>query len=65
MIRMCVYLHSRFIKNHPIRIRKDGTLISEGFYHTVYVQYTVYTILFFSSPITSQTFPFESRPSCR
>jgi hypothetical protein len=27
MLRMCVYMHSRFIKNHPIRILKDGPLI--------------------------------------
>jgi hypothetical protein len=30
MIRMCVYMHSRFIENHPIRILEDGPLISEG-----------------------------------
>jgi hypothetical protein len=29
MIRMCVYMHSRFIKNHPIRILEDGPLIFE------------------------------------
>jgi hypothetical protein len=29
MLHMCVYIHSRFIKNHPIRILKDGPLISE------------------------------------
>jgi hypothetical protein len=29
MLRMCVYMHSRFVKNHPIRILKDGPLISE------------------------------------
>jgi hypothetical protein len=27
---MCVYMHSRFIENHPIRILEDGFLISEG-----------------------------------
>jgi hypothetical protein len=27
---MCVYMHSRFVENHPIRILKDGPLISEG-----------------------------------
>jgi hypothetical protein len=27
---MCVYMHSRFIENHPIRILEDGPLISEG-----------------------------------
>jgi hypothetical protein len=26
---MCVYMHSHFIKNHSIRILKDGALISE------------------------------------
>jgi hypothetical protein len=26
---MCVYMHSRFIENHPIRILEDGPLISE------------------------------------
>jgi hypothetical protein len=29
MLRMCVYMHSRFIENHPIQILKDGPLISE------------------------------------
>jgi hypothetical protein len=29
MLRMCVYMHSRFVENHPIRILKDGPLISE------------------------------------
>jgi hypothetical protein len=26
---MCVYMHSRFVENHPIRILQDGPLISE------------------------------------
>jgi hypothetical protein len=29
MLRMCVYMHSRFVENHPIRILEDGSLISE------------------------------------
>jgi hypothetical protein len=29
MIHMCVYMYSRFIENHPIRILEDETLISE------------------------------------
>jgi hypothetical protein len=29
MLRMCVYMHSRFVKNHPIQILEDGPLISE------------------------------------
>jgi hypothetical protein len=29
MLRMCVYMHSRFIENHPIRILEDEPLISE------------------------------------
>jgi hypothetical protein len=29
MLRMCVYMHSRFVENHPIRILEDGLLISE------------------------------------
>jgi hypothetical protein len=29
MLRMCVYMHSRFVKNDPIRILEDGPLISE------------------------------------
>jgi hypothetical protein len=29
MLHMCVYMHSRFVKNHPIQILKDGPLISE------------------------------------
>jgi hypothetical protein len=29
MLRMCVYMHSRFIENHLIRILEDGPLISE------------------------------------
>jgi hypothetical protein len=28
MLRMCVYMHSHFIKNHPIQILEDGPLIS-------------------------------------
>jgi hypothetical protein len=30
MLRMCVYMHSRFVENHPIRILEDIPLISEG-----------------------------------
>jgi hypothetical protein len=30
MLRMCVYMHSRFVENHPIQILEDGPLISEG-----------------------------------
>jgi hypothetical protein len=30
MLHMCVYMYSRFIENHPIRILEDGPLISEG-----------------------------------
>jgi hypothetical protein len=30
MLRMCVYMHSHFIENHPIRILEDEPLISEG-----------------------------------
>jgi hypothetical protein len=26
---MCVYMHSRFVENHPIRILEDGPLIFE------------------------------------
>jgi hypothetical protein len=29
MLRICVYMHSHFVKNHPIRILEDGPLISE------------------------------------
>jgi hypothetical protein len=29
MLRMCVYMHSRFIENHLIWILEDGPLISE------------------------------------
>jgi hypothetical protein len=29
MLRMCVYMHSRFVENHPIQILEDGPLISE------------------------------------
>jgi hypothetical protein len=29
MLRMCVYMHSHFIENHPIWIREDGPLIFE------------------------------------
>jgi hypothetical protein len=29
MLRMCVYMHSRFIKNHRIWILEDGPLISK------------------------------------
>jgi hypothetical protein len=27
MIHMCVYMHSRFVENHPIQILKDGSII--------------------------------------
>jgi hypothetical protein len=30
MLRMCVYMHSRFVENHPIRILEDGPLIFVG-----------------------------------
>jgi hypothetical protein len=29
MLHMCIYMHSRFIENHLIRILEDGALISE------------------------------------
>jgi hypothetical protein len=29
MLRMCVYMHSRFVENHPIRILENEPLISE------------------------------------
>jgi hypothetical protein len=29
MLHMCVWMHSRFIENHPIRILEDGLLISK------------------------------------
>jgi hypothetical protein len=29
MLRTCVYMHSSFIENHPIRILEDGSLISK------------------------------------
>jgi hypothetical protein len=29
MLRMCVYMHSRFVENQLIQILKDGPLISE------------------------------------
>jgi hypothetical protein len=29
MLRMSVYMHSRFVENHPIQILEDGPLISE------------------------------------
>jgi hypothetical protein len=29
MFRMCVYMHSRFVENHLIRVLKDEPLISE------------------------------------
>jgi hypothetical protein len=29
MLRMCVYMHSRFVENHPIQILEGGPLISE------------------------------------
>jgi hypothetical protein len=30
MLHMCVYMHSRFVENHPIRILEDGPIISVG-----------------------------------
>jgi hypothetical protein len=29
MLHMCVYIHSRFVENHPIQILEDGPLISK------------------------------------
>jgi hypothetical protein len=29
MLHICVYMHSRFVENHPIRILEDGPLIFE------------------------------------
>jgi hypothetical protein len=29
MLRMCVYMHSLFVENHPIRFLEDRPLISE------------------------------------
>jgi hypothetical protein len=29
MLRIYVYMHSRFVENHPIRILEDGLIISE------------------------------------
>jgi hypothetical protein len=29
MLHMCVYMHSRFVENHLIRILEDGLLIFE------------------------------------
>jgi hypothetical protein len=29
MLRICVCIHSCFVKNHPIQILEDGPLISE------------------------------------
>jgi hypothetical protein len=29
MLHMCVCMHSRFIKNHPIWVMEDGLLISK------------------------------------
>jgi hypothetical protein len=37
---MCVYMHSRFVENHPIRILEDGPFISDG----VLSQYTDYIV---------------------
>jgi hypothetical protein len=31
MLRMRVYMHSRFVENHPIQILEDGLLISKVF----------------------------------
>jgi hypothetical protein len=30
MLRICVYMHSRFVENHLIRILEDGPLFFEG-----------------------------------
>jgi hypothetical protein len=29
MLRICVYMHSRFVENHPIQILENGPLIFE------------------------------------
>jgi hypothetical protein len=41
MLHMCVYMHSRFVENHPVQILEDGPLISEGVLsHYTWVQGT-------------------------
>jgi hypothetical protein len=39
MLRMCVYMHSRFVENHPIRILENGPLISEGVLSQLWTNY--------------------------
>jgi hypothetical protein len=46
MLRMCVYMHSRFVENHLIRILKDGPLISE----VVLSQFTLPACPMFRNP---------------
>jgi hypothetical protein len=43
---MCVYMHSRFVENHPIRILEDGPLISEGVLsHWRFINYVLATAI--------------------
>jgi hypothetical protein len=54
MLRMCVYMHSRFVENHPIRILEDGPLISEGV-----LSHPLWWVLPF--PTTSRATSFSAR----
>jgi hypothetical protein len=54
MLRMCVYMHSHFVENHPIRILEDGPLISEGV-----LSHPLWWVLPF--PTTSRATSFSAR----
>ncbi len=52
MLRMCVYMHSRFVENHPIRILEDGPFISEGVLsHSTYKNSYIILLIFIGLPI--------------
>jgi hypothetical protein len=52
MLRMYVYMHSRFVENHPIQILEDGPLISE----VVLSQFTMDFLLTLTTGVASGHF---------
>jgi hypothetical protein len=56
MLRMCVYMHSRFIENHPIRILEDDPSFLRWFCHNQAI--LILAILFKAIKRGEMTHPF-------
>jgi hypothetical protein len=61
---MCVYMHSRFIENHPIRILEDGSLISEGVLSQIQRAYITDTRTGEETRNKEMSNPYESHGKC-